>query len=191
MDEPLIPAQLPDRETFQRVWNRVMPNQENCPVALTPAPQAPAAQPGNRDADLLARLLDQQAAEAAAYQQMARQQNPCGRRLSVLAADCQRSFRQLSAARFLLTGQPYRPGPAAVSLPSSLPLALRERYLEARRGHTMAEQASQQVQDPALARLLTEFARELEDRAGQIAAILEQIFPAPLPGSSRNSLRCN
>ena len=57
---PGLELPLPDQETFERVWKRVMPDQSLSPVAVgaagaAPAPQQATASPG--DGDLLLSLL--------------------------------------------------------------------------------------------------------------------------------------
>lgn len=196
MDEPLIPAGMPDRETFERVWRRVMPDQSSSPISLSPPapPQAPApsdssapsapsvlsapSTPGG-EADLLALLMEQALQECAALQQLARQ-SPCGgRRLSALASDCRSSYRHLAAARFLLTGKSFQPLPLHTSPPSSVPLSIRERYLAARQTQALCARGAAQTQDSILRDLLNQQALEAEGRADQLLTLLEQLISIP------------
>lgn len=187
MDEPLIPAGMPDRETFERVWRRVMPDQTNSPLSLSPpAPpqtpiptQTPTTPAPSGEADLLALLMDQALQECAALQKLARQ-SPCGgRRLSALASDCRKSYRHLAAARFLLTGESFHPQPDHPAPPASVPLSIRERCLAARQTQALCVRGAAQTQDPILRDLLNQQALEAEGRAEQLLTLLEQLISIP------------
>lgn len=187
MDEPLIPAGMPDRETFERVWRRVMPDQSYSPLSLSPptpdpAPtkvQAPAPPATGGEADLLALLMERLLQECTALQQLARL-SPCGgRRLSTLAADCRISCRHLAAARFLLTGESFHPQPVAASPSPSVPLSIREQCLAAKETRELCARGAAQIQDPLLRELLDRQAQDAEKRANQLLTLLEQLISIP------------
>ena len=113
---------------------------------------------------------------AAAGRAMARRASgSCARALSALAADHRLAFRRLSAAYFLITGQRYTPKCAALSLPSSLPLALRQQFVWEQQWEQKNNQAAQDTADPCLKELYLELAQEGAFHAGTIRSILEQM----------------
>ncbi len=194
MDELLLPDQLPDRETFERVWARVMPDCSAGPIALTP-PQEPQEPPAPAPASapapaapspstpsvqvLLERLMDKAAARAAAFQALSRRGGTGSRPLSAMAADCRKDFRQLSTVHFLLTGTRFQPNVVPSSLSPHTSLALRERYLDSLEWQHLCEQAAALHADPVLTDLFSTLAQEGRGHAKAIRSILEQMCPAP------------
>ena len=99
----------------------------------------------------------------------------CGKALAALTADHRRAFKQLSAAYFLITGERFRPACEAVSLPASLPLALREQFVREQQWERACRQAAQETEDPCLEQLYLELAQDGALHTGVIRSLLEQM----------------
>ncbi len=191
--------QQPGPEVFKRVWDRVMPDQKDSPLVLAPLPQkeetaafapqpasapetppppAPEEEPAlclgdasQGDVEALTELMVRARENLAAGQVLARRSG--GRSLSALAADHRRALRQLSAARFLITGKPFRPEGKAAVLPASLPLALREQFVREQRWERTCQAAARSAADPCLRELYRELAQDGALHAGEIRSLLE------------------
>ncbi len=189
--------QQPGPEVFKRVWDRVMPDQKDSPLVLSPIPreeaavfapqQAPASETApppapeepalclgeasQGDVEALTELMVRARENLAAGQALARRGG--GRTLSALAADHRRALRQLSAARFLITGKPFRPEGRAAALPASLPLALREQFVREQRWERACRAAARSAADPCLRELYLELAQDGALHAGEIRSLLE------------------
>ena len=181
---PGLELPLPDQETFERVWKRVMPDQSLSPVTVgaagaAPAPQQAAAPPG--DGDLRLSLLERGRAGAARAQALLRRAGGRSRPLSELSADHQRALRQLSALYFLLTGEncPAGEAPSPREL-LPLPQALREQYLWEREWSGACLQGSRAAGDPALRELLEELAQDGALHGRAIRGVLERLPHGPL-----------
>lgn len=208
--QPAQPAQtdLPlslqpfDPEIFQRVWDRVMPDQAASPIqvmppaehpapARIPAPAQPACpEPPRPEADCLPLCLGEgarqyiPALEAAmeearqalrASQALAcRWSGPPRRLFQELSAQLQAGLRRLSAARFLISGEGYAPAGAALPLPGALPQALRALY---RRGVCRAQSFAALAEgcgDPCLRELFLDLEAQGREQAARIRAFLEE-----------------
>lgn len=199
-----IPAQVDgkafdgiDANTFQRVWNRVMPDQSLSPIemdTIEPVQPAQPEQPLQPDqpevpelppavqVQLLPDLMDQLCAAWQRSQCLVRQTTGSVNRTFANAAEEQRrGLKRLSAAWFLQSGQWYTPGrnPGTGSRTgqgrvSGLSNVLRERYLWERQWEQTCRQAAQNAQDEALRSLLNCLAQEAAGRASQIRGLLEQ-----------------
>lgn len=99
----------------------------------------------------------------------------CARTMNSLAADHRQAVRRLSAAHFLITGQRFKPSCPAVSLPSTVPLALREQFIWEQRWEQCNHQAAHDTSDPCLEALYQELAQEGAFHAGTIRSLLEQM----------------
>jgi len=189
--------QQPGPEVFKRVWDRVMPDQKDSPLVLsplpreespvfapqpacapetapTPAPEEPAlclGESSQGDVEALTELMVQARENLSAGQALARRSG--GRSLSALAADHRRALRQLSAARFLITGKPFRPEGRAAALPASFPLALREQFVREQRWERACQAAARSAADPCLRELYRELAQDGALHAGEIRSLLE------------------
>lgn len=107
----------PDPETFRRVWARVMPREEDCPIALDPAllvsaQEEPALVPverGNSGPDQAGEERVLEALMALSWESLGAGRNLVRRtgsgEMAVLAADHRRALERLAAAYFLATGQ--------------------------------------------------------------------------------------
>lgn len=182
---------LPDQETFQRVWRRVMPqDRPDCPVTLDPSAPLPASAPAVPTPQLppvaclgeasagqlptLDRLLLLTAQDWQAYRTMAR-----GSRRSTLPAALAQAkhqqFRRLAAARFLISGTTYELPEIETSRSPSLPLAIRERYQAELQSALELLAAAEATSDPCLIDLFRTLAMENQTHAGQLREWLERL----------------
>ena len=181
-----------DREVFERVWRRVMPeDRPDCPftlyseeeqVAVQPAEErkaelvpVPAEQSGGDGAVLQAFIADE-LSDWRTYQTLARRiPGGNGRALMGVAADERRHAGRLSAAYFLLSGVKFWP-PAESELPREGWMAiLRRRYWAERKGAEAYRTAAGRTRDSALRELYLELAGDEEAHAGVIRVILERL----------------
>ena len=181
-----------DREVFERVWRRVMPeDRPDCPftlyseeeqVAVQPAEErkaelvpVPAEQSGGDGAVLQAFIADE-LSDWRTYQALARRiPGGNGRALMGVAADERRHAGRLSAAYFLLSGVKFWP-PAEPELPREGWMAiLRRRYWAERKGAEAYRTAAGHTGDSALRELYLELAGDEEAHAGIIRGILERL----------------
>ena len=181
-----------DREVFERVWRRVMPeDRPDCPftlyseeeqVAVRPAEErkadlvpVPAEQSGGDGAVLQAFIADE-LSDWRTYQTLARRiPGGNGRALMGVAADERRHAGRLSAAYFLLSGVKFWP-PAEPELPGGgCMAALRARYWAERKGAEAYRAAAGRTGDSALRELYLELAGDEEAHAGLIRSILERL----------------
>ena len=181
-----------DREVFERVWRRVMPeDRPDCPftlyseeeqVAVQPAEErkaelvpVPAEQSGGDGAVLQAFIADE-LSDWRTYQTLARRiPGGNGRALMGVAADERRHAGRLSAAYFLLSGVKFWP-PAELELTKEGWVALlRRRYWAERKGAEAYRTAAGRTGDSALRELYLELAGDEEAHAGVIRGILERL----------------
>ena len=195
----------PDPEVFRRVWNRVMPDQKDSPIAISPPPKpvppkpapprpappkppapplrpapprrpVPPPQPRQAPAgELLRSLMDMAQEGAASAALLVRRAGNQGRALASMPAAFRQAQRRLSAAYFLETGARYQPPAAAPSRSVALPQALREQFLWEQDWCRACARAAGQSSDASLQSLLRELAREGESRRQTIRALLERI----------------
>ena len=183
-----------DREVFERVWRRVMPeDRPDCPFTLyseeetehapvrpteekrTELVPVPAEQSGGDGAVLQAFIADE-LSDWRTYQTLARRiPGGNGRALMGMAADERRHAGRLSAAYFLLSGVKFWP-PAEPELPREGWMAiLRRRYWAERKGAEAYRTAAGHTGDSALRELYLELAGDEEAHAGIIRGILERL----------------
>lgn len=183
-----------DREVFERVWRRVMPeDRPDCPFTLyseeetehapvqpteekrTELVPVPAEQSGGDGAVLQAFIADE-LSDWRTYQTLARRiPGGNGRALMGVAADERRHAGRLSAAYFLLSGVKFWP-PAELELTKEGWMALlRRRYWAERKGAEAYRTAAGRTGDSALRELYLELAGDEEAHAGVIRGILERM----------------
>lgn len=182
-----------DREVFERVWRRVMPDDRpDCPFTLyseetehapvrpteekrTELVPVPAEQSGGDGAVLQAFIADE-LSDWRTYQALARRiPGGNGRALMGVAADERRHAGRLSAAYFLLSGVKFWP-PAEPELTKEGWMAiLRRRYWAERKGAEAYRTAAGRTGDSALRELYLELAGDEEAHAGVIRGILERM----------------
>ena len=176
-----------DQDTFQRVWRRVMPDQDLSPIqptvpAFSPCPpqtSPPACLCPDSEsyAPCLEQLMEDTCALSRAYQNTARR---CGGRtarlLSSLLPSLGQDHRRLCAAYFLITGERYTPASQAVPLSGAAPWQLRSLFLlEQQRAAKLSDYAAGTSGDPCLRELFRELEHAARLRAGRIRALLEQM----------------
>lgn len=188
----------PDRETFQRVWRRVMPqDRPDCPFTLdapdaavpasapatlpaaapAPLPSPPVACLGPSSTEALA-ALDQLlllTAEAwQAYLAMGGRASQATLPTSLAQAKRQQ-FRRLATARFLISGEPYQISEVKPAQANPLPLAIRERYQAEQQAALQFLTAAEATADPCLTDLYRALAMENQTHAGQLREWLERM----------------
>lgn len=183
-----------DREVFERVWRRVMPeDRPDCPFTLyseeetAQAPVQPAeekrtelvpvpAEQSGGDGAVLQAFIADELSDWRTYQTLARRiPGGNGRALMGVAADERRHAGRLSAAYFLLSGVKFWP-PAEPELPREGWMAiLRRRYWAERKGAEAYRTAAGRTGDSTLRELYLELAGDEEAHAGVIRGILERL----------------
>lgn len=189
----------PDRETFQRVWRRVMPqDRPDCPFTLD-APDAslpasapvtlPAAVPpatpqlppvaclGPSSADQLPtldRLLLLTAEAWQAYSSMGGRASQATLPTALAQAKRQQ-LRRLATARFLISGESYRLDQVKPTQTAALPLTIRERYQAEQQAALQFLTAAEATADPCLTDLYRALAMENQTHAGQLREWLERM----------------
>ena len=191
-----------DQDTFRRVWQRVMPDQDLSPVhpaaptfspeapgtPETPAPPVSPCPPQTSPpaclcpdsegyAPCLEELMEETCALSRTYQSAARRcGGAVGRLLTGLLPGLSQDQRRLCAAYFLITGARYIPASQAAPLSGAAPWQLRSLFLlEQQRAAKLSDLAGGTENDPCLRELLRELERTARLRAGRIRARLEQM----------------
>ena len=196
--DPKLSLQPFDPEVFQRVWNRVMPDQTRSPIAmdapsqpavpaLSPAPeQPPETAPqvpltclgeGSRPYTQAIRdMMDQTRGFLRSLQSLSRRSGSrAARVLSGIAGDLRREERRLSTAHFLITGERYSPSQTGAAPSGPLPLALRTLFQQLHQRAAQARAAAQGMGDPCLQQLFQDLGEDAEFYAQRLRALLEEI----------------
>lgn len=196
--DPKLSLQPFDPEVFQRVWNRVMPDQDRSPIAmdapaqpavpaLSPAPeQPPETAPqvpltclgeGSRPYTQAIRdMMDQTRGFLRSLQALSRRSGSrAARVLSGIAGDLRREERRLSTAHFLITGERYSPSQTGAVSSGPLPLALRALFQQLHQRAAQARAAAQGMGDPCLQQLFQDLAEDAEFYAQRLRALLEEM----------------
>ena len=194
--DPKLSLQPFDPEVFQRVWNRVMPDQDRSPIAmdapaqpavpaLSPAPeQPPETAPqvpltclgeGSRPYTQAIRdMMDQTRGFLRSLQSLSRRSDSrAARVLSGIAGDLRREERRLSTAYFLITGERYSPSQTGAVPSGPLPLALRALFQQLHQRAAQARAAAQGMGDPCLQQLFQDLGEDAEFYAQRLRALLE------------------
>lgn len=194
--DPKLSLQPFDPEVFQRVWNRVMPDQDRSPIAmdapaqpavpaLSPAPeQPPETAPqvpltclgeGSRPYTQAIRdMMDQTRGFLRSLQALSRRSGSrAARVLSGIAGDLRREERRLSTAHFLITGERYSPSQTGAVPSGPLPLALRALFQQLHQRAAQARAAAQGMGDPCLQQLFQDLGEDAEFYAQRLRALLE------------------
>lgn len=194
--DPKLSLQPFDPEVFQRVWNRVMPDQTRSPIAmdapaqpavpaLSPAPeQPPETAPqvpltclgkGSRPYTQTIRdMMDQTRGFLRSLQSLSRRSGSrAARVLSGIAGDLRREERRLSTAHFLITGERYSPSQTGAVPSGPLPLALRALFQQLHQRAAQARAAAQGMGDPCLQQLFQDLGEDAEFYAQRLRALLE------------------
>ena len=196
--DPKLSLQPFDPEVFQRVWNRVMPDQDRSPIAMdAPAqPAVPALSPvpeqppetapqvpltclgeGSRPYTQAIRdMMDQTRGFLRSLQSLSRRSGSrAARVLSGIAGDLRREERRLSTAHFLITGERYSPSQTGAVPSGPLPLALRALFQQLHQRAAQARAAAQGMGDPCLQQLFQDLGEDAEFYAQRLRALLEEI----------------
>ena len=196
--DPKLSLQPFDPEVFQRVWNRVMPDQDRSPIAmdapaqpavpvLSPVPeQPPETAPqvpltclgeGSRPYTQAIRdMMDQTRGFLRSLQALSRRSGSrAARVLSGIAGDLRREERRLSTAHFLITGERYSPSQTGAVPSGPLPLALRALFQQLHQRAAQARAAAQGMGDPCLQQLFQDLGEDAEFYAQRLRALLEEI----------------
>lgn len=194
--DPKLSLQPFDPEVFQRVWNRVMPDQDRSPIAMdAPAqPAVPALSPvpeqppetapqvpltclgeGSRPYTQAIRdMMDQTRGFLRSLQSLSRRSGSrAARVLSGIAGDLRREERRLSTAHFLITGERYSPSQTGAVPSGPLPLALRALFQQLHQRAAQARAAAQGMGDPCLQQLFQDLGEDAEFYAQRLRALLE------------------
>lgn len=190
--DPQLSLQPFDPEVFQRVWQRVMPDQAHSPIAVdgagTPRTAVPALPQSSTDeasptclGDSSRRYLPaiQEAMEetqelSRALQSLARRCPPRpARALSALSGDLQQEQRRLSAAYFLIAGERYAPRTAGSVLSGPLDMALRTLFRRFFRRAGQVRSCAREMEDPCLRQLFQDLGDGAEDCAARLRLLLE------------------
>lgn len=194
--DPKLSLQPFDPEVFQRVWNRVMPDQSRSPIAmdapsqpavpaLSPAPeQPPETAPqvpltclgeGSRPYTQAIRdMMDQTRGFLRSLQALSRRSGSrAARVLWGIAGDLRREERRLSTAHFLITGERYSPSQTGAAPSGPLPLALRTLFQQLHQRAVQARAAAQGMEDPCLQQLFQDLGEDAEFYAQRLRALLE------------------
>lgn len=196
--DPKLSLQPFDPEVFQRVWNRVMPDQDRSPIAmdapaqpavpaLSPAPEQPPETPpqvpltclgeGSRPYTQAIRdMMDQTRGFLRSLQALSRRSGSrAARVLSGIAGDLRREERRLSTAHFLITGERYSPSQTGAVPSGPLPLALRALFQQLHQRAAQARAAAQGMGDPCLQQLFQDLGEDAEFYAQRLRALLEEM----------------
>ncbi len=195
------PPAVLDHAAFQRVWQRVMPqDRADCPFTLAPvqpvmAPVQPASaalvplaqEPAPAPAPIclgdtsaghlpqLGELLGLTMDCARIYRALERRGGRRNRRglLSALADEKARQVRRLSASYFLISGQEYPFTPTPAPTTGTLALALRERFQAEQGAAARLLNAARSTADPCLSQLYRDLAEENQAHASLLRTQLE------------------
>ena len=196
--DPKLSLQPFDPEVFQRVWNRVMPDQTRSPIAmdapsqpavpaLSPAPEQPpetapqvpltclgeGSRPYTQD---IRDMMDQTRGFLRSLQALSRRSGSrAARVLSGIAGDLRREERRLSTAHFLITGERYSPSQTGAVSSGPLPLALRALFQQLHQRAAQARAAAQGMGDPCLQQLFQDLGEDAEFYAQRLRALLEEM----------------
>ena len=192
---PELSLQPFDPEVFQRVWNRVMPNQEHSPIVVKPAAvpalsplleQPPEAVPepsrtclGESSRPYLPILqseMEQTQGLIRTLQLLSRRTH--GRAapvLSSIASDLRRDLRRLSTAHFLITGNRYTPSHPGTVLSGSLEQALRTLFQQFHQRSAQAHASAQEINDPCLQQLFLDLGDQSEFSRDRLRNLLETL----------------
>lgn len=194
--DPKLSLQPFDPEVFQRVWNRVMPDQDRSPIAmdapaqpaapaLSPAPEQPPETPPQVPLTCLGEdsrpytqairdMMDQTRGFLRSLQSLSRRSGSrAARVLSGIAGDLRREERRLSTAHFLITGERYSPSQTGAVPSGPLPLALRALFQQLHQRAAQARAAAQGMGDPCLQQLFQDLGEDAEFYAQRLRALLE------------------
>ena len=196
-----------DLETFERVWRRVMPNQDMSPIQvgaptgpgtgverqaeripapaqLQPQSQVPApAEQAAGQVRQLEELMEGAWMGHRIYLELARRARGSGARtLNALAAEQRRTAQRLAACWFLLTGACYHFSSPPIPRVCPLAAALREQFLQEQKWRRLCQRAAAEGDSTACGGLYDTLDGQAEHRMEAIRCLLEQMQPLPSGG---------
>ena len=196
-----------DLETFERVWRRVMPNQDMSPIQvgaptgpgtgverqaeripapaqLQPQSQVPApAEQAAGQVRQLEELMEGAWMGHRIYLELARRARGSGARtLNALAAEQRRTAQRLAACWFLLTGACYHFSSPPIPRVCPLAAALREQFLQEQKWRRLCQRAAAEGDSTACGGLYETLDGQAEHRMEAIRCLLEQMQPLPSGG---------
>ena len=189
---PPLTLQPFDPEVFQRVWDRVMPDQTHSPIeverpAAVPAVSLPSpleeppragtaclGESSRGEVPALERWMEDTQELLYTLASLSRRtQGRASRTLGALAQQLRREQRRLSAAHFLITGNRYSPIRRGESLSGPLDQALRTLFQRFRRRADAAQSAAGAVADSCLSQLFAELGDQAEQSGYRLWRLLE------------------
>ena len=183
-----------DREVFERVWRRVMPeDRADCPFTLpeeepapagSPAPAEPAGREGEPEpaalpapsGEALRQYMDGELASWRKCRALARRlPGSAGQALAAVADDELRHARRLGALYFLLSGVRYWPRQGEGGPIGAIPAALRERFWAAHQAAGSYRAAALQAGGGRQQELFAQLAGEEERHLRAFQEALERL----------------
>ena len=200
VQEKMSASPAEERECFERVWRRVMPeDRPDCPFRLYsdidregPPPAQESAPAAEREEDLAQEETDAPVGEGERLQAMIaralfaqrtyralarRTRGGAAQTLGAMAAEEQCHARRLSAAYFILSGVRFTPQ-VPLELPGGGDLAgaLRSRFLEERREEQACRAAAGATGEESLAELYRALGDAAGERVQRLRRLLEEQY---------------
>ena len=189
---PPLTLQPFDPEVFQRVWDRVMPDQTHSPIeverpAAVPAVSLPSpleeppragtaclGESSRGEVPALERWMEDTQELLYTLASLSRRtQGRASRTLGALAQQLRQEQRRLSAAHFLITGNRYSPIRRGESLSGPLDHSLRTLFQAFRRRAALARSAAGETEDLCLSQLFQDLGDLAERYSGWVRSLLE------------------
>jgi len=168
---------VPDEETFRRVWQRVMGDREDSPIAVhrpdrgprpPERPRPPQRPEPVKDEGLLRQILEEMDGAMGRVMTIARRQPGAG----ALADSVRRSLSRARSAWFLLTGRRWESRPAGTLPMRPVGELLREQYLWELNFSRLCRDAAQRDRSEELRELGEELEQESRRRRRMIRNLL-------------------
>ena len=190
-----------DPEVFRRVWDRVMTDEAQSPIAVEPSARPAVPEEGSKpntqqmpssvpeqmevldDRMLLEQGLTELGQGMALARGLARRAGRRGMVLQALLSDYRRAARQLSAAYFLAVGKKRGPGTGEKSSGEEFALGLRELFWWEKGWSERCLQAAGQAQDTYLQQLFQRLSQTGQIHLGMIRGALEELQDPALDGA--------
>lgn len=176
---PLTPSAV-DPDVFRRVWNRVMPDQKDCPIIPAAVPRSktptvpPAPVPPPDPTKILQERMAQLRPGVMQAQYLVRRYGPQPLLLRLMR-ERQQAMRQLSAACFLACGQRFQPSGQVPAPPAPLATALREQFFWEQQWAQDCLLSSGDAEDSTLKELFFPLSKQSRARAQAIRTQLERL----------------
>ena len=155
-------------ENLAQVWDRIGPD----------IPQTnETADDDMQDILTLRRFIDGEASDAQTYSRLAKRTKGTDAEhiFSRIAADERRHAKRLITEHFILSGDTYSPNIEITEEPSLL-AAVRQRYIEERKGAVAYTAAANETKNPRLSAVYSEFAQDESRHAVAMLAMIERMM---------------